>query len=145
MDSSFFFNLAGFVQHGTREEGWVVESVICIPRSHFYCSALPSRTPFIPHAPDMLRFPLSISSPLLSHLLPPHLSFWFPFYDHLLLYYPPFIHSLSVSLSFCCCKFSSPLVTANAIPTLCFFPLYLSPPLVQPRLIRWHCYGAPNK
>lgn len=26
-----------------------------------------------------------------------------------------------------------------------FLYLYLSPPLVQPRLIRRHCYGAPNK
>lgn len=55
--------------------------------------------PFIPHTADMPRFPLSISSPPFCHLLPPHLSSWFPFYHHLLLHCSPFIHGLSVSPS----------------------------------------------
>lgn len=66
-------NLAGFVQCSAKEEQWAVESDICIPRPHFYSSALQSIAPFIPHAPDMLRCHLALSSPPL-HLLAPHLS-----------------------------------------------------------------------
>lgn len=65
----------------------------------------------------------------------------FLFHWHLLLYYHPFIPSLSVPVGcslqlmcvcVCTCVFLPPLP-------------YLSPPLVQPRLIRGHCYGASNK
>lgn len=70
----------------------------------------------------------------------------FLFHHRLLLYYRPFMPSLSVPV--CCCKFPSPLITANITACVCVShspPPYLSPPLVQPRLIRGNCYGASNK
>lgn len=84
----------------------------------------------MPHAPDTLRFLHSIPSLRLPHLLPLHysLSFLSLLKHHLLLYHPPFIHSLSGSLYVCCSNrdawslFSDLLVTANALLALVIFP-----------------------
>lgn len=144
----FFSNLAGFVQSSAKEEtvSRRIRHLHPPPSFLFLSSAihrpLHSTCPWYAKMPP--RYVFSSSSSARSSFI-----IGFLFHCHLLLYYHAFIPSLSVPV--CCCKFSSPLVTANVTVCVCvhlcvFPPLpYLSPPLVQPRLIRGHCYGASNK
>lgn len=157
LDTSISFFILFSVFHCTvqcqlrRMSRWIRHLLSLFPLLHFYSSALPSGLhSFMPHAHDIHRFPLYISSPLHPHFLPPHfsLSFWFPPDHHLIRYHS--LHSFfPLSVSVLLPLQQEGFYLYSLVPSLQltqYQPLPLPLSSFSPAKTEWvHCYGIPNQ